>query len=92
MSNSNNLLLVLNFLSDFIKLFEVVTTWQTDDIVYELKPRFYLIYTRLLVHTILTLAYPKSYVYYMLLTYKMTLLFQNLLYLSVICDLCDYGL
>ena len=33
------------------------------------------IYTRLVVHATQVLAYPKGYVYYMLLTYSMTLLF-----------------
>ena len=35
----------------------------------------YLIYARLLVHTTLTLAYSKDYVYYILLTCRMTSLF-----------------
>ena len=49
-----------------------------------------LIYTRLLVYTILTLAYPKSYMYYISLICGITLLFWNLLYPFVqyvtVCD------
>ena len=51
----------------------------------------YNIYAGLLVHTTLNLAYPKKYMYYMLLTYSMISSFQNLLcffviYNYVICD------
>jgi len=47
----------------------------------------YFIYMWLIVYTILNLAYPKEYIYFMLLTCGM-ILFWNLLCLSVTCD-CD---
>jgi len=47
---------------------------------------FYLIYTWLIGYAILNLAYPKEYIYYMLLIYNMTLLFQNILCSSVTHD------
>jgi len=43
----------------------------------------YFIYTWLIVHTTLNLAYLKEHVYYMLLICGMTSLFQNILYLSM---------
>jgi len=47
----------------------------------------YLIYTRLMVHATLSLAYPKGHVYYMPLIYGIMLLFQSLLCPSVTCDM-----
>ena len=38
-----------------------------------------------MVHATQVLAYSKDYVYYILLIYNMILLFQNLLYSSMIC-------
>jgi len=43
----------------------------------------YLIYTELMVYTTLNLVYSKEHIYYILLTYNITLLFQNLLHFSV---------
>ena len=47
----------------------------------------YLIYTRLLVHAILILTYPKDYTYYMLLIYSVIVLESSIFF----CDtwLCD---
>ena len=52
----------------------------------------YLIYTRLMVHAILNLAYSKEHVYYILLTYSIILFsetFYILLYVTWSCD-CDF--
>ena len=45
----------------------------------------YLIYTWLIVHTTLNLAYSKGHIYFILLIYDIILLFQNLLCSFVIC-------
>jgi len=45
-----------------------------------------LVNTRLIVHVILNLAYSKGYIYYILLIYGITLLFQNLLHPFVTCN------
>ena len=42
----------------------------------------YLIYTRLLVHAILILTYPKDYTYYMLLIYSVIVLESSIFF----CD------
>ena len=44
-----------------------------------------------MVYTIQSLAYSKDYIYYMLLTCGMMLLFWNLLYSSIICDHVTYN-
>jgi len=46
----------------------------------------YLIYTWLIVHATLNLAYSKGHIYFILLTYSIISLFQNLLCPFVICD------
>jgi len=46
----------------------------------------YLIYTWLIVHTTLNLAYSKEYIYYMLLICSMTSSFWNLLCSFIVCD------
>jgi len=51
----------------------------------EFKYKVFTLYTGLMIYTTLNLAYPKEYVYYMLLIYGMISLFWNLLYPFVIC-------